>query len=629
MTSPRPAPRTPIDHGLEWLAFAIGVVLLGLTLGSMLDGRIGSTPGDRAQYELRAVATDIVDEPGTGLSVPLILLDGKVARYPGEVEGTGWVEDPQIPAYRTAVLKLDGGVHEGTLRVQARTIAIAVRSDGWQGTISLHRNGKQIETMPIDGWQGRFAWDDHGGPSALALVGGAGLLALLALLAIRPWRSEFRRRGWLVAVLATIHLAYWLGQPIGIDPDSFGYLGGITNLRAGWPSYFPPGYSLMLWLAGGRANPALGGTVTLVQHGLCVALGYWCYRLLRDRAGIGAALMGGGMAALLPSVMQMSQALMSETLSGVAMLGTAWFASRWDTERRYLHACLAGLFLGIATLTRVVPLGAVGLGLVAWHLWGPDRQWRPLMATCATAALVIAMPLAWFGLRSGQPRLANSAGLHIYNRAVFSQRLLDDNGDSTKVLLGLLAGEDPRGLAFWDLQARPSIRAIGYDRQVALLGGAAREAILAEPVRFLARSPVMAWDELRLTPFWDIAQWREIRSTEPANFETSPLFATTAAGLGLRWRLEELQVVAWPLLLVAAAVGVFVGLRGPYRREVLAVLVVPASYLVASASLDMTLQRHVVDVTAFLVILAVLPLAAVGHGHRRWPGRAGSGGDQR
>ena len=58
--------------------------------------------------------------------------------------------------------------------------------------------------------------------------------------------------------------------------------------------------------------------------------------------------------------------------------------------------------------------------------------------------LVLLIPLSWFGLKSGRFALADSTGLHLYQRAFFQGKVLSEEGPNTRILLQLMDGADPR-----------------------------------------------------------------------------------------------------------------------------------------------------------------------------------------
>lgn len=608
MTSVRLPDRPPIDRGVEWLALAIGVLLLGATLRPILP-RLTAPPGGPAvSYVVTATPIDGADGAPR---VDALLIDGATAMLDRDAMATGWRLDSTVKASLTPSLVLDGKATRHQLAYRARHFALLVWPGGWRGTLDVTRDGAPLSRVVVrDPWQ-RLVIDETSATPAwwrwLALI-----LGLAITLLMRPWRGNGQRLAWLLVVLTVVHLAFWAGQPVGIGEDSTGYLDSVSELGIGRPAYFPPGYPLLLLLAGGRGNPALGGTVTLLQHAMVIAIGAWTYALLRRRAGAGPSLLAGLAIGAMPSLLGMSQAVMSEVPTAFLMTGTAYFATEAKDRDRATPALLAGACAGLAVLTRVVPAVALGPALLLWFLFPADERRVRLAAwSAASGTAVLVAALAWFTLRSGQPRLANSVGLHLYNRVVFTQHLFDSTGAASRELLTDIGGADPRPLAFWDLRADPAFERLGYTHIEALLGRVAKEGIRTAPFAFVAATPGMAWDEIRATPFGEIPEWTDVRAAASGPMATAPPLATTAASLRLRWRLERLQERWWPVLLVLAGLGTLVGLCTRHRHGALALAWIVVGYLLATASLDMVLLRHAIGVTPFLVALAVLPLAAI------------------
>ena len=255
---------------------------------------------------------------------------------------------------------------------------------------------------------------------------------------------------------------------------------------------------------------------------MVVAMALWCYRLVRPHAGIGPALVAGVTIGMMPSMLAMSQAVMTEIPTAFLMLGTIIeqaTVARDDPRLRW--PLLIGILAGLAVLIRVVPLVALlpAVGLLLLLPWR-KRQARLALRSGLVTMAVVCLPLGWFLVRSGTVRLANSTGLHLYNRVVFTQHLLDGTGGATRALVKRLEGADPRTMAFWDVRKFPGIESLGYAGAERLLGAVAMEGIRNAPVAFLAYSPQVGWDEIRRTPFWDIPRWTDTQTEGAATLES-------------------------------------------------------------------------------------------------------------
>jgi hypothetical protein len=602
------APGTRRERWLQRIAILAGGLALGTAIATTTSDRIRPAPPPAA-YSVEAIPRSPRTQ-GT-VQVDVLLRDGIVAAYPDDAVHTGWIETAKDgPGFSPHLVgHPNAAAHQVTFH--ASRFATVMQADDWQGTIILRRAGDVVHEVSVD-HDRRIVLDEAGPRSPIALLFLAVLLGGVVTAVARPGRGERNRVTWLLLVIGGTHLAYWAGQPIGIDPDSTGYLDGLSTLSMGYPSYFPPGYSALLGLAGGRSSASLGLTVTLIQHVMVVIIGYWIYRMLRERFGIGSALLAALAASLAPPVLQMAQVMMTETLAGFAMVGAWYFGVASEHRSAVVPALLAGALTGIATVTRVVPIVALGLALAVWYLLPAHRRrWGAAALTAAAAGVVIAIPAGWFWMRSGSPALANSAGLHVYNRVVVQQRLIDSTGPATRDLIARVNGSDVREQAFWDLQDHPGLQDLGYDGRVDLLGSVAVEGILSNPVRYLAYTPWLATLELLVPGTVTLARWQEMRSPSYRVLESPPLLAPNAASLRVRLALDTGFFWGWLLLILLAIAGVVIGLRSVARRFILGVFLIPAGYLLSSAMLDLLMSRHNIPITPFLVVLAVIPFAAL------------------
>jgi hypothetical protein len=96
--------------------------------------------------------------------------------------------------------------------------------------------------------------------------------------------------------------------------------------------------------------------------------------------------------------------------------------------------------------------------------------------------------------------------------------------------------------------------------------------------------------------------------------------AVSAAALRWRWRTEAFTLLIWPIVCVTAAVGILLALFTPHRLLVLALAVMPAGYLLATASLDSFNPRHSVATVPFVIALsAMVPASILSIARRRRP----------
>ena len=445
------------------------------------------------------------------------------------------------------VLQRMPGSRPSTIAFNGRSFVLVAEANSSHGSMQIVRNGVVVHAVDLQPAMGVFALDDADAhPNALV-----GVLALLLGAAVtwrvRPWDRTSRAPLWLGGVLSSMHLLFWIGQCIGTTNDSSGYVNGAAALLAGSPAYFPPGYPMLVGLLDRVSGIYLGNVVTLVQHAMIVAEGVWIYLLLRRLVSDRAALCGGLLAGALPSVLTMAQAIMSETSALFAMTAATDFAVRATETGRMRFAVVGGALAGWAGLIRVVPLAGLipALGAIFLLPWAARRV--SLLAAAGSAlATVMLVPMIWFGLRSGRPALADSAGFHLYNRVVTEQRLL------YRMAPQRASGRAPRhrrpahdalvGGALPRWRFRPGLRRAersgcgrgrrGHSRASRRVCGIRAAARAARAIRRIRTVDSTVEDALSPTP--------AIESPAPL-----PL---TAAALRWRWDAEAVQRVIWPVL---------------------------------------------------------------------------------
>lgn len=543
-----------------------------------------------------------------------LLIDGRLQSVGALADARLWQPEPFDPTVEP-LFRLEPGLESAAIDFRARRFVLVTHSTDFAGTVTVQRDRvpiRQLAIAPTD----TVAFIDPFPPTATGWRLALGLL-LTGLLALtwRPWRGAVRATGWLATVLGAVHLCFWLTMAIGTTNDSPEYLISLEALRHGVPSYFPPGYPALLGVArllGGSAFPLL---LTFVQHVLVVVAALWLFLILRRMVGeslaLAAALFAGGIAAGLA----IPQELMSEAATLFATVGTIWFAIRVREGGRRRDAVVGGLLLGAAGLLRVVPALALApacgiLLLLPWR----DRKPRRLALMVTTACLLMAAPVLWFGIRSGRPALADSSALHLFNRVVAQQRLLDPSAAGTRTLLASLGGADPRGLSWWDAWSKLQSPDMPDSTFQALLGRVAWEGIRSDPVGFVGYVPALAWEELMSEPSTWTPRWGESKERQPT-LEVPAPGPVTASGLAWRERTAAFARQAWPAIGWLALLGMAIAAWHPERLVVLALASVPAFYLLGTATLEAFDVRYNFPVSTCLIALGAVFL----DGARRVP----------
>ena len=581
---------------------ALAIALLALL--AMPESRVpAQAPDERVTFDVRL--TDRAE--GSEVWMSRLIVDGTLRRF-----DDGTARSPTlVPTARWASglpkeLRLDEGAQTATLHASGGFVVLVGEFRGVNGMLSIARGGTPITSLDLEPGAGRLAVDARGGGSMPWGVGVLLILATATSLMSRPWRGVHRGAVWLGLVLGAWHLATWLWSPVGTTNDSTAYLEGVGSLRAGELSYFPPGYAGLLGLLGADANPFLGLTVTLVQHVLVVVAAIWLYQFLSRILPPSLALAGGVLTGGLTTMLTSPQTVMTETPAMFAMIGTLFFAVRSAEGGRMGNAVAAGLCCGWATLLRVVPVVALVPAVVLILLIPRCAAWRrQLLAFTLTLVACVALPVTWFGVRSGQFGLADSAPLHLYNRVVTEQGLVDRGGTATRELIERLGDNAFQRRPWWEVTADPGLDDLGSREHVALLRAVAMEGIRSAPVAFLSQIPPMAMRTLFGDPRAWIVPWGESEEVSPV-LENPPVMPFRAEVLRWRWSLEEWHAVVWPALALLSLIGIGVAMVRPWNGIALGLAWIPIGYLVPTAALEMYSPRYHVPITGMVVALALL-----------------------
>ncbi|HET9529033.1 MAG TPA: glycosyltransferase family 39 protein [Blastocatellia bacterium] len=547
------------------------------------------------------------------LWVEKLIVDGQLVRGESLERSNNWEVISRAGSGLPAHLLYKGG--PASLALQGRTLLAIFRSNEWSGVIRLERVGKGEQAVDVEASTGQgqvIVIEDPVSPTSTVVF-----VAALSLFAGAAWWFGPNRRGrgslpWLIFFLSVFHILFWINQCVGTTSDSPGYLDTLQYFfRDGAPSYFPPGYPVLLGLVGSVSGESLGRWVTLIQHAMAVFVGGWIYLLLKRIIFDELALAGGLLAGTVTPIVTMSQTIMSEVPTIFAMVGALYYTVRAAETGRLLFAILAGVLTGWAGLLRVVPLVALlpSICLLLLLPW-TKRGLRLCGLTVAVAAGVVLLPLSWYWYNSGQIKLSDSVGFHLFNRVVTEQKQLDEDGPATRLLLDLIPGQDPRGVAHWDIRESPGLRELSYEEAEILLRDVSLEGIYKNPVGYIVFTFGLAWETFLGDPTHWIPAWGDTISVHP-RLETPPPLAPTASSLHWRWSLEGAYRIGWPVLCWAAVAGTFLGLCRPTRALALALAWTPAGYLLSSASVEYFNPRFNVPTAPFVAALSMILLSSI------------------
>jgi len=590
----------------------VTVVMLAFAAQGTLSVLLSPDPREGNSIAIEAFENNTSSESHGRLFLDSVLADGRVLDWDIASQIVGWeqVAGRESP---TPILRKLNSIH-AALNFKARRFLAVFRANDWYGSIRISRNGAPLRTIDVksSGQPEHFITveDPVVFPSTLILVAAGACFGLCALW-FAPIRAHRASVPWLVFFLSALHLLYWAGQSIGFSEDSRVYVRTVPEVfSAGIPAYFPPGYPALIALIGEIAGGNLGTWLTLLQHGMTVCGAVWLYLLLGRFISDQLALAGSVLAGALATPLMMAQAVMSEAATFFAMAGTLYFCVRAVETGKLRFMAIAGFLIGWSATLRVVPLAALFPAILLLYYFSSKNSFRLSFVTTTIAAITILLPVSWFFYKSGRPILSSSTGLHLFNRVVHEQKLLDSNGPATRQLLSLLPNQDPREFHHWEITEQSGLRKLPYDQKELLLRTVSLEAFYKYPCSFLTYTLQLASRIFLASPVYGTPTWGFPPGINPA-IENVPPLGPTAASLSWRLTAERFQIFIWPTIFWAAIAGVLIELLTRRRMVLLALAWVPFGYLVATASLESFDPRYNTVVAPFWAMLAILPLEFV------------------
>jgi 4-amino-4-deoxy-L-arabinose transferase-like glycosyltransferase len=372
----------------------------------------------------------------------------------------------------------------------------------------------------------------------------------------------------IVALLARVGVVLWAGWSIPPTADGEYYHQLATRIATGqgytwlWPdgvvtyaAHYPVGYPALIATAYAvfGAKPVLA----MMVNALIGTAGAWAtYDLLARATSRRLALAGGLAMALHPALVPYTAALMTEGVVAALLVVAAAFADRAHqaeqtrSARGWLVAC--GLVLGMATLVR--PQSLVMAPVMGWLAMRADTGARPSARSMIGAILVSVIALAVCA-----PWTARNC------RRMEQCALVSVNGG-----WNLAIGTQTTGGGWQEMAVPDACKEVFAEAaKDECFGRAAREVIVADPLRWLARAPA----KLRVTlDYFGAAPWY----LHAANAARFPYEAKVALG--------AIETIASRLLLLAALVTVR-KLEGPRRllREAVTAAGLLACFMVSGA----------------------------------------------
>ncbi len=603
----------PVSASAVALLSAVSAIVLAWSASLCLSA-VPSIAARRAQH-FTIVVSGSANVPDNGTLVTRLLADGKALR--GEdVELNGkWVSywdrtlghpntiEPASISFsaKSAVVLFDRLNHCGHLSISGSDGAIW-RDTGKDNCVNGARY-RRIIAVDLPTPEASPHW---------SFIGWLAAFLILAAIA-RPWASRRRLEIWLLVYLAVLHILFWSTQPVGLLTDSLKQLPTLkANVALGTPGYFPPGYPILIGVAYLVSRTMTGSVITILQHAMMIATIWWCYTLFRRSAGTTVAFATALAIGVAAPTLVLPQGILSENVALFGMAGTLYFAFNYREGRRRRDGILAGVLLAWAALARVVPMAAEVPSVLAIMMGAGPRAagLRMFGGVVAFAVVLVAVPILWFGTRSGNFALTNSMGRHLYNRVVADEYLLDRAAPATSDLLKSIAPLDPYGVPHWRIQPLLKKKGLTDDQIETLMGQTSLESIRKAPWKYVLYSFQQTWTQYFLDPI-EFMPYASTPFEYDHELESPPPLGACVNSLLWRVRLEMAFDVAWRYVAWSALASIPLIPLLDERATFLSFALTPAGYILCTAFVEYLLSRYNAAIVPFVFVLAGGALAAM------------------
>ncbi len=430
------------------------------------------------------------------------------------------------------------------------------------------------------------------------------LFGLCFLILFKIWSTRTRRFIWIILFLSLAHLFVFTSFPVGANNDSPGYVWSVHSFFiTETPSYFPPGYPILIQLAKLVPFLGLGHSILLLQHILMV-LSLACFYFISLR------LFGGKIGYLfiiLLSCMEctlfLPQMVISENVALTFSIFSLFFALRSSKSRHLFFSILAGSFAGIAVLARVSPLAGLvpALGLI--YLFGMKRKWLSYYSvSLASIFLTLLLPMLWCFSKSGKFGLANSTGLHLYQRMIFQQKLVAKNRPFTKKLLKLMDGKNISNIPHWGISSFLKSKGVTLNQTERLLYNVSIESLREYPFKYFVGNFQNFWS-LITTPFpYDVIWNEQLMEFKP--LDNPAILTVSKEGIIFFKKLVRLHRDIWKTMVWAAILSFLLALFRLQKRYIetsFAIFII--FYIFAQVSVEVVCGRYNMVIAPFVAIL--------------------------
>jgi 4-amino-4-deoxy-L-arabinose transferase-like glycosyltransferase len=371
-----------------------------------------------------------------------------------------------------------------------------------------------------------------------------------------------------------------------LDPHSYDYLARTLARGHGWgygnSAYRPPGYPVFLagvyLLVGIPQGHGVFTAARLVEAGLATVTVGLIGRMALALAGRVAALIAMAIAAVYVPLVLVGVSLLSESLFVPLMLAATNCALRARvSKRRYRWIVAAGLFTGLASLTRGngIVLG-FALGVVVWTR-RPRRSWRSALGPVALL-LVMALTIAPWTIR-------NAYAQHAF------VPVTDELGNTLK---GTYNDRSIERKFVWSGHGYSNYQSIQNDKHLTEAQRSSR--LTSAVIDFIGQHPLylpegVFWNTVRLL---DLQGRRESRAIAAVDVDATAAFA-------------DIGVVNFWIVGAVAILGAFTLLA---RRVPRSVWLVPLLMWASVAPVNGGTPRFRAALDPFLILLAAFAIEA-------------------
>lgn len=594
---------------------ALSAVLLAWSAALCLAGGIFRSLPERPEkftIYVSSAAQGSPKNPSNGVAVACLIVDGSRLRAKDmQLNGT-WQHGWGVNLYHP------NNGEPASISFSAMSAAVLLDRTGACGHLSISGEAGRIwkDSCPRrPRHYQRFAAVDLPVPAKSSLWACAMWLAVFLAIAaaVRPWDTDQRMTLWLLIYLLALHLLFWSTQAVGVYSDSLNQLLTLRLNAAGVPAYFPPGYPLLVGAGHLISAAVTGSIVTFLQHLMMIIAIWWCFHLVRRCLGAQLAFLAAlATGAALPTL-ALPQGIMSENVALFGMAGSLYYALLCRDRGRLYYAAISGLLLGWAGLARLLSPLAAGLPAVLVLMSSKDTGTagiRRFSAVFAVVVFVLALPITWFGVRSGHFTLSSGTGYYMYTRIAMDAGLFDANAPATARFLRLIAPLQPQGHWHWEIGPILAKKGLNWRQINSMLQRVAWEGIRHAPMRYIIGSLRQAWTQYFADPS-PLIPWAADTVPYTRELDSPPILGNRANSLLWREELQEGFADAWvyiPWLALAAFV------LPPFLDEgmiFLALALIPFGYTVSTAFGGMLLSRFNAAIIPFMICLAAGPFAAV------------------